>query len=101
MLLNILSEGFRQVFLFCCLAFGDVDEDVRDLKDFVQVFLVAVTPVEDFVFVAGDFETLFAFLQANEGDVGEFDLVLGLCVILATVCTLCLTENHSSDLRSE
>jgi hypothetical protein len=52
------------------LPFGDVEEDVRDLEDIIEVFFYAVAPFEDFVFVAGYFETLFAFFETYEGDVG-------------------------------
>ena len=42
------------------LALRDIDEDLVYLKDLIKVLLVAVAPFEDFVFVAGEFEALFA-----------------------------------------
>jgi hypothetical protein len=51
------------------LPFGDVEEDVGDLEDIVEVFLYAITPFEDFVFVAGYFEALFAFFETYERDI--------------------------------
>ena len=48
------------------------------MQDVVQVCFDAGAPFEDFVFVAGYFEALLGFLEAHEGDVGEFYLVGGL-----------------------
>lgn len=49
-----------------------------DLQDFVEVGFNAGTVLEDFVFVAGELEAFAPFFDANDGDVGEFDLVGGL-----------------------
>lgn len=49
-----------------------------NLEHFVEVLLVALAVLDDFVLVAGELEALFAFFEADEGDVGEFDLVGGL-----------------------
>ena len=43
------------------MAFGDVDEDGGDLEDFVEVGFETGAVLEDFVFVAGEFEALFAW----------------------------------------
>jgi len=42
------------------LAFADGEEDGGDLEDIVEVCFDARAVFEDFVFVAGDFEPLFA-----------------------------------------
>jgi len=51
------------------LAFTDREEDVGDLEDIVEVGFDAGAVLKDFVFVAGDFETLLALFESYEGDV--------------------------------
>ena len=47
------------------LTFGYVEEDIWDLEDIVEVFLVAISPFEDFVFVAGYLEALLAYRNSQ------------------------------------
>lgn len=42
------------------MSFGDREEDGRDLEDIVEVCLGARTVLEEFVLVAGEFETFLA-----------------------------------------
>lgn len=75
---RVLAKGLGEVGGRGGLAARDVEEDVGDLQDVVDVFLVAGPPFEDFVLVARDFEALLGLFVAHEGDVGELYLVGGL-----------------------
>lgn len=51
------------------LTFADGEKYVGDLEDVIEVCFDAGAVFEDFVFVAGYFEALFAFFETDEGDV--------------------------------
>lgn len=95
------AEGFGEILGRRGLAFADGEENGGDLEHVVQVRFDAAAPFQHFVFVAGDFEAFFScgwgeglegvwvvlwgwggkgrtFFEADEGDVGETDLVRGL-----------------------
>ena len=60
------------------MPFADGEENVGDLEDVVEVSFDARAVFENFVFVTGYFEALFAFFETYEGDVCQTDLVGGL-----------------------
>lgn len=72
------GEELVEVSLLSNSAMGGVFIDFFGLKDFGDVFLDTVSPIEGLVTVAGDFEVFFVDVVTDGGNIGELDVGNGL-----------------------
>jgi hypothetical protein len=70
-LLHVFAKCFGEIVRRGNLAFGYIQEDVRDLQDIVKIFLSAIAVFKDFVLVARYFESLLSYMGLVRGTPGN------------------------------
>ena len=79
------GKDLLEVGVFGKLTLADVGKDAVRLQDFAQVRLEALAVVHDLVAVARNFEPLAALVAADDGDIGQADLIDGLVDLAVSI----------------